>query len=337
VRAILWLVLLGACSGWPDLDPVDGEPHDLDPRLGTELARSVHGFRIASVFLAEGLEIIYEETGASWHAVRVDPDSLAITELPAPPLEAGETFNLGRAIAPARGVLSVTRGTEVIVSVLDGDRWTELPAPPIDGAAAGALGNLLAHDGNVYLVVGNTVLVWNGDAWSQPISSASAVMLGGFDATTQWVINGDGATPLDADGAAGAPVAQPLGAVTPSAINGTADAFQLVASGQLWTFDGQTFTPGSAAPASPFSAPGSPRVLLAADGSTSSTWQFAEAGVLGDVALSPFGQADIDYVDLRPAPDTETIGMTMADGVDGYAVLTVRFLSLPFSGDPLAL
>jgi hypothetical protein len=334
-RLALAILLTGCGGGWPDLDPVDGEEHELDPRLGTELARSIHGFRIANVFLQDGLEIVYEESGAGWHAIVVDPDTLDVTALPTPPLEAGETLNLGRAMAPLRGVIAVARGPRLVISVCDGDRWTELPDPPVDASAAGAQGSLLAHDGNVYLVIGTTVLVWNGDAWTQPISSGSPVMLGGFDATTQWVIGADGARPIRADGTAGVLVAQALGDVTPAAVNGDADGFQLVASGMLWTFDGTTFTSGDAVSASPFSAPGSSRVLLATDGTPGSSWTFAENGTVGELALAPFGQQDIDYIELRPAPDTSTIGMVAADGLDGYAVLAARFLPLPFTGDPL--
>ena len=56
MKRVALLALLAGCSGWPGLDPVDGS-HDLDPRLGTEIARSIHSFRIGSAFLDDGLEV----------------------------------------------------------------------------------------------------------------------------------------------------------------------------------------------------------------------------------------------------------------------------------------
>lgn len=358
VRRALTLVLVAACADdWPPLEP-DDRGADLDPRLGIEVFRTTQGLRIASLHQDDGLVVVFEDLGRGWHLRRVDVDG-TITELPTPPLEPREGLRLGRAAAPVRAVVATTRDAVHEVHVLDED-WTTLPPLPVSGSPD-TLGAVVAHDGAVWATASGRVLRWDGAAWSEPVTGAASHALGGFDATTQWVVSTDvsgqvaAAVPVDTAGTAGAPVAGPAASgPVGSSINGDAGAFQIVAGARLWRFDGQAFVAGDTTSGVPSAAPGSSRILLREGDGSAATWRFAEDGVVGEVALAPFTPQitctcdaatdptcgciphPVGYLDVDPSPSTEHIALTMADAHDGRAVLTVRFLPVPFAGDPFA-
>lgn len=344
MRALVFLAL-GAC-GWPALEPED-RAWPIDERMGTEVFRTDHGLRVASTYQDGALQLAFEVIGDGWRLREVTPGG-AITSLPDPPLPPGASIVLGRALAPTRAVISDERGD---VHVLDGDAWRTLPA----AGAAGELGAVLAHDGRIYAGFGGRVLVWDGAAWSEPVI-ASSVALGGFDAATQWMLAGD-ATGFDAvpvvDGVAGAAIAGPAVPAPGSAINGDASAFQVLAGDALWRFDGATFTEGDAVIADGLAAaPGSSQVVVRAGVNTAGTYTLASGAALGEVALAPFVPAidcgcdvatddacgceahTVGYVEVEIAPSLDRAGLMMADAIDGYGVLTARFLDLPFAGDP---
>lgn len=336
------LVFVAGC-GWPDLAP-DDRAWPIDGRMGTEVFRTDHGLRVASTFQDARLQIAFEVIADGWQLREVDPDTMAITALPAPPLPADATIALGRALAPAQAVIADDAGG---VHVLIDGAWTSTTAPFV----ATTLGALLAHDGRVYATLDDRVVVWDGDAWAEPVTGG-VLRLGGFDADTQWVIRSDGdvsAIPIDASGAAGAEIAGPSGGAVGAAINGDAGGFQLLALDGLWWFDGSAFFAGSAAIGDAISAaPGGDRVVVR----TADTYTFADQAVLGDQALAPFTATidcgcdvaiddacaciphDVGYVEVEVAPSAAWISLTMADAIDGYGVLTARFLELPYDGDP---
>jgi hypothetical protein len=338
-RWVALAALAGGCADWPALDPVDMDPL-LDDRHGVELFRSRYGLRIAQIYQVEGLLVVFEDPSAGWHARLVDPETLEVAELPAPPLDPGEVINLGRGLAPVRAVLAVVRGDQLRVMLLEGDVWEVLPAPPIDVSGSSPAG-ILAHDGQVLAFAAGRLVRWDGQAWDEPVTAAT-IVLGGFDADTQWVLTEAGSTfaaiPIDAGGEVGAAIVGPDGAGAPqtSAVNGDATTFQFVAGSSMWVFDGEGFSQGDPIASIPFSAPGSPRVLCG--GEASGAWNVFEGGLDGGVALAPFAPViddhTVDYVALRPSPDVARMSLTMADDLAGYAVLSVRFIDLPFAGDP---
>ncbi|MCA9675293.1 MAG: hypothetical protein H6709_18065 [Kofleriaceae bacterium] len=349
-----------ACSPWPDLDPTD-VGNAPDPHLGDEVVRSTRALRIATVFQADALIVVYEEVGAGWHAVAVAPDTGAVTSLPSPPLRPGESIALGRAMAPARAVVAVLRELEIATFVLDGDRWTAWPTLAVDGSAA-AVGQVLAHDGRVYVSYGDRVQVSDGGGWRDPIAAAGRVVLGGFDAATQWMLTDAGGTfaavPVDASGAAGAAIAGPPGAggAEESAINGDADGFVVAAGDALWRYQAGEFAAIAGLPAlagaTPYSAPGHDRLVLTTTSAPQASWSLFDGDTLVS-ALEPFEPVlpcdcdpgtdpacpcvthSIPYVNLRPAPDGLRLAMTTADEDQGDVGLFVRFLDLPFAGSPL--
>lgn len=347
------LITLAGC-GWPALEP-DERAWPIDDRMGTEVFRTDHGLRVAATYQQDALQIAFEVIADGWQLREVDPETLAITTLPAPPLPVDATIVLGRVFPPVRAAISDYDG-ELEVHVLDGDGWTTL-RPGVTGIAD-QLGAVLAHDGRVYVGFAGRVVIWDGAAWTEPVTAAS-VTLGGFDADTQWLLAGDAAgfaaIPVQ-DGVAGAAIAGPPGIPAPgSAINGDADGFQVLAGDTLWWFDGASFTPGSSVLADGLAAaPGSARVIVRTGTGTAGTYEFAESGVLGEVALAPFTAAidcacdvatdetcgciphTVGYVEVEAAPTADRIGLTMADAIDGYGVLTARFLELPHDGDPFA-
>lgn len=344
MRSAILTVALAGCASWPSLDPMDNGGA-LDPRLGTEIVQTVHMARLATVFQSNGLFVVYEEVGVGWHALLVDPASGDVEELPAPPLEPGETLELARTTGPARAALVVIRGAAIVPMVLD-DEWSLITAPAYDPAGTYPT-NVLSHDGRLYLAVGARLFVWDG-AWSEPIAQTAALVLAGFDADTQWVLASDGSTisaiPLTAAGA-GAPVTgAAVGTPLVSAINGDASGFQFPANGTMWTFDGASFTAHDGVTTGAYSAPGSHRVIVAANGMPSDTWTYYDDGVLGGTALAPFTQTldpcscndSIDYVEMRPSPDAQQLAITSSGSSDGYAYIATRFLDLPYASDPWA-
>jgi len=44
----------------------------------------------------------------------------------------------------------------------------------------------------------------------------------------------------------------------------------------------------------------------------------------------------VGYVEVEVAPAADQLGLMMADAIDGYGVVTARFLALPFAGDPFS-
>ncbi len=344
MRALLAIVALAGCADWPSLDPDDRDV-PLDDRLGTEVFRTDHGLRIASTFQDARLQIAFEVIADGWQMREIDPDTLAITELPPPPLSADASLLLGRALAPTQAVIVDDAGD---VHVLADDVWTTIAAP----IAATTRGALIAHHGRVYAELDDRVFVWDGDAWSEPVTGGS-ITLGGFDADTQWLLASDtgiSAIPVDASGVAGVAVPGPAGtSVVGAAINGDASGFQLLTLDGLQRFDGSAFFAGSSTIADAIaSAPGSARVVVRAG----DAYTFADDAVLGAQALAPFTASidcacdvetdddcacvphDVGYVEKEVSPHADMLSITMADAIDGYGVLTVRFLGLPYDGDP---
>jgi hypothetical protein len=322
------LLLLAGCADWPALEPSDGSGV-LDPRLGVELARNSAGWRVAAIDDGDGVLVLAEERDVAWRAWRVRfPDE--IEELAPPPLAIGARVTMGY------GAIAVPRDDETLVFLTDA-AWTALPALP-PGVATGPL----AHDGRVYLTLDRAIQIGDGVAWSSPLADAA---LGGFDATTQWAFTSTGtlrAIAIAADGSLGAAIdGPPVTVIRGSALNGDATSMQLVADNRVAVFDGASFTSGAALDAALTSAPGSHRVL-ARDGAadSTSTWTYVEGGVVGATALSPFVTAldgePIDFVSMEPSPDGATMALVMVTDVDGHAVLTNRFLELPFPLDPFS-
>jgi hypothetical protein len=354
--AVLLAAALLGCAGWPAFDP-DDRGGALDPRLGDEVFRTPGGLRIASLWQADGLLLVFEDLGRGWHARRVDPESGAIVELPAPPLAAREGLRLGRAWAPVRAVLATTREGATEVHRLDAAGWTTLPPLPSTGSAD-TVGAILAYDDVVWATASGRVFRWSG-AWTEPVVAGGGVRLAGFDAATQWLVATVGAgfagVPVAADGTVGTPVAGPdVGGPIGAPINGDGDGFQVLAGGTMWWFDGERFLAGDPAEGVPAAAPGSRRVLVRVGAGTGATWTAYDEGGEAGVVLAPFVaeitcacDAALDpgcgcvphpvgYVDVDPAPSADRIALTLADTHHGYAVLSVRFLDLPLLDDPFA-
>lgn len=347
-RVALVAVLFG-CHSWPDFSPAD-PGGTVDPRLGTEVARTAGSFRGVAVMQRDGVLVLAEDSLSGWFAKRFDPGSLTVEDVAAPPLQPGELVGLGHADAPGEAIYVTTENSEVHVSLLAGDAWTALPAPALrigSGDAAIPFVQALAHDGRAYVTMGTHTLVYDGAAWSEPIpATADVQILGGFDATTQWVVTRRGgaltAIPISATSVAGAAITGPVVTADPliSAVNGTADAFQVAAGHTLYAFDGSAFTPGSTVATSPVTAPGSPRVLIASDVAGDPPYAFAESGVLAGSATVAFtAQLDgtpVGSVFWLPSPAADQLAMVLGTAVDGYAVATVRVLDLPVTSDPFA-
>jgi hypothetical protein len=323
------LILLAGCADWPALEPIDGDGA-IDPRLGVELARSTAGWRVGAIDDGDGVLVLAEERGLAWRAWRVRfPDE--IEELAPPPFAIGELLFVGF------GAVAAVRDEEL--AVFETGTWTALPPlPPPD-----ALDTIHAHDGVVDVAAGDAYR-WDGDAWTTLVAD-DRTWLGGADAERAWVLARAGAElraiPFAADGTAGAPVA--LGAVElrGGALNGDGGAFQLIAGGRLHAITDGVLDPGTPLDAVLFASPGSPRALAADQGSApTSTWTYVEGGVVGATALSPFDPAldgePIDFVSMEPSPDGTTMALVMVADVDGHAVLTNRFLELPFPLDPFS-
>jgi hypothetical protein len=232
--------LLAACGGFPDFAPSDAGVRAIDPRLGVEVARSPHAFRFASTFEANGPLIVWEEVGVGWNA----------SSGTAPPLDPGAVVLLGRDTS-----IATVRDSDILIYT--GTAWTALPPPPID--ATGMFpSQLLVHDGRTYVVIADHLFVYDGAAWTSPLGGV--VGLGGYDATTQWVYASGAWHALGGTAVVTAPA--PSG----SAINGDAAGFQYDAAGVMQTFDGATVTAHDPASGTPWSAPGSHRVIVSADG-----------------------------------------------------------------------
>lgn len=361
MRALVASVALAwgaACADWPDLSPHERDV-ELDPRLGREVFRTDLGLRIASLHQADGLWLVFEEIGVGWQARRVEPGG-AIEALPPPPLRADERIAMGRGDGVGgadRVVIATARSGAVEVHRL-GDAWETLPAVPVT-AAEGDLGAVIAHGGAVWIEVAGRLFVWEGAGWEEPVTGPGAMRLGGFDGGTQWVLvvgtTGFVAVPV-ASGVAGEAVPGPAARPEGSAINGDGAGFQVLAGGAMWRFDGAAFTEGVAIEGEAWAAPGSARVVVSSGGTgAAATWAIVDDAAAATPALAPFVPAiecacdaatdpacgcvphTVGFVSLRPSPDAARMALTMADDVGGLAVLTARFLDLPFEGDPFAV
>ncbi|MEZ4366673.1 MAG: hypothetical protein R2939_10355 [Kofleriaceae bacterium] len=348
---LVGLLGLAACDGWPDLEPSSTDT-PLDPDLGVELARTPRSFRVASGFDGGGrLLVLYEDRGAGWSLLRVDPDSGASERLTPPPLAVGDTVAPIRAIEPdAIGYVVIHDGVAT-PWLRDGGSWRALPPVPT-GEGPVDIGAALAHDGRVYVAEGTTAWMWTGDAWIEPVGSSARVVLGGFDATTQWMVTArdeDGALaayPVSPAGVAGAPVLGPaVGPPVGGALNGSASSFQLVAGGAVYVVTPTAITAGDGVSGTLWSTPGSATTLVSTESDTSSPWTFVVGGAVGEVAVptvSPMVDCptctphQVNFYQARPSGDASRLALVMVDADDGYAVMTVRFFDLPLAVDPFA-
>lgn len=350
MRLAIAALLAGCAAEFPPLEPDDrGAPRDA--RLGVELFRTPQGLRIAALYQDDGLLLVFEETNVGWHARHVDPLDGAVAELPAPPLRPRDRIEVGRTHGGAPPTIATAHDGVVEVHVLEGDGWTTLPPLPVGPSVIGDVGQLLAHDGAIWITAAGRAFAWNGAAWAEPLIAPGPIALGAFDGARQLLLAGDGGDSFTAHvvdgGVAGAGVAAPAGAglPQPSSINGTIDATQIVAGGVAWTFDGATFTAGDAIAGAPWSAPGSPAIIVSDANGADGTWWRVAGGAVAEVVLAPFvaevaccdGCAcephEVGFLTIRPSPAAERIALVTADPHDGYGVLGVRFVALPAS-DP---
>jgi hypothetical protein len=341
VGLVFVAIAAGCTDGWPDLEPVSGDV-TADPRLGTIIDQGTGQFRVASIFEDEGVVLLYEEDLVGWQALRLNPATLEVTTLPAPPLMPRETFMLGRAMAPVQTVIAIVRDSMISILVLDegASSWRSVEGPPqITIVDPASFSQLLVHDDRIYAVIAGRIFVRTATGWTEPATSGNPFLLGGFDAQTQWVVTQPPnlpltAIPIDAAGVAGTSVVG-LDKVLPdaSALNGNADQFQVIANAYSYVVTRTAITRvESQVDGVPFAAPGSTSVIIDRLGGRGGARR-VEAGVVGENVLPAFtpdiGDKHLELMDIRMSPATDQAAIIIGTDLDGYAVLSVRILDLP--------